>query len=138
MCSLFFNYTWTLDVGHEIPATISVCSESIEKARSTVTKHISGLAKSLASIDVHGSTDPRVLDAASTFRGDISRKLCISAAAAVDIPMNEFYEQISPKNIAFALDKLLQVVQPTIKPADAPKFAWDREPVFVHYVPLRL
>ena len=138
MCSPFFNYTWTLDVGHEIPATISVRSESIEKARNTIASHISGLANHLASIGKCDSTDPRALDAAASLSGDIKHKLRISAAASVGIPMNEFRDQLSPKNIAFALDKLLQVVQPTIEPADAPKFGWDREPVFVHYVPLRL
>ena len=137
MCSPLFNYTWTLDVGHDIPATISVRGTSPETARQTVVHHISGLDKSLASIDTRDTTDPRALDAAATLRSDISRKLRISAAAAVGIPMNSFRDQISATHIAFALDKLLQTVVPAVEPSEQPRFAWDREPTFTHYIPTK-
>jgi hypothetical protein len=137
MCSPLFNYTWTLHVGHEIPATISVLETSPENAREKVVRHITSLDKTLESIHAHESTHPRALEAAASVSGDINRKLRICAAAAVGIPMNEFKNQISAKNIAFGLDKLLDTIQPTVEPAEKPQFAWDREPKFIHYVPSR-
>jgi hypothetical protein len=134
MCSPLFNYTWTLYVGHEIPATISVLETSPENARGKIVRHITAQAKTLESISAHESTHPRALEAAASVSGDINRKLRICAAAAVGIPMNEFKNQISAKNISFALDKLLQTVEPAVETAEKPQFAWDREPKFVHYV----
>jgi hypothetical protein len=137
MCSPLFNYTWTLDVGHEIPATISVLETSPENAHGRIVRHITALDKTLESIHALESTDPRALDAASSVSGDINRKLRICAAAAVGISMNEFKNQISAKNIAFALDKLLKTLEAAVEAAYAPKFVWDHEPKFIHYVPSR-
>jgi hypothetical protein len=137
MCSPLFNYTWTLHVGHEIPATISVLETSPENAHGRIVRHISGLDKTLESINAHESTHPRALEAAASVSGDINRKLRICAAAAVGIPMNEFKNQISTKDISLALDDLLKTIEPVVEPAEKPQFAWDREPKFIYYVPSR-
>ena len=118
MCS-FFKYTWTLDIGHNVPVTISAVEYSPEIARQKITSHISGLDEALSSID-----------AADSLRDDINNKLRLTAAAAVGIPLNDFCNQISAKNISLALDNLLQTVQPTIEPTEQ----FDHEPTFICWV----
>jgi hypothetical protein len=132
MSSAFFLYTWTLHVGHEIPAKVSVRAESLERARQTIASHITGLGNLRGTIDTTGMTNPRGLEEAESLRSEINRKLCICAAAAVGIPMNEFCHQISGKNISVALDKILQIVTPTVKKTHAPYFTWHLEPTIFH------
>lgn len=122
MCSPLNTYTWSLFVGHEMPATISVVANSIDMARFSIKIDVLNLDSKLETIkDCHAD------------REAILRKLRLTAAAAIGISMNDFCHQISSEAITLPLNNLLKMVKPTVEPVTDPsKQAWGNVPVFHH------
>jgi hypothetical protein len=120
MCSL--RYTWSLFVGHEMPAIISVVASNPDSARFDILTHVLGLDTKLEAIkDCHADQEA------------ILRKLRITAAAAIGISMDDFCHQISSEDIALPLNNLLKMVKPTVEPvADGLKQPMGNVPVFHH------
>ena len=133
MSAPFFKHTWTINVGHEKPATISVLATNPNTARRTITDYISSIAGVLKSIN----TNPHRLKSVENLRIDINRELGISVAASLGIPIDQVPDEFDANicRVSENLDWLLFKVQPTIALADPPKSSADYDPLFRHYIP---
>jgi hypothetical protein len=122
MCSSLKTYTWTLFVGHEMPAIISVVASNPDTARFDILSHVLGLESKLEAIKDCPADREAIL-----------RKLRLTAAAAIGISMDDFCHQISSEDITFSLNNLLKMVKPTVDPvADPSKKALGNVPIFHH------